>query len=182
MRNSGQRGRKGYTLVELALAVGVGMMVAAMSLMLFNQQVSFIRIFRAQDFLTKEAPLVNNYMGRVVGAADGYALYETIADLNGGSNAVLTNAKVIMLRFAEADGNERAAVVSYETFGGEDGLYFRLVPDKWVPGASASLGDPDWAISKQPANVVFNVEQGILRMMITGPNGEEITYSGTQQL
>jgi hypothetical protein len=48
--------------------------------------------------------------------------------------------------------------------------------------AAGALGTPDWAITKRPANVRFSIVQGILRVQVTGPNGEEIFYSGTQQL
>ena len=169
--------RRGYTLVELSLAVGVGMMVAAMSLMLFNQQVNFLRIFRAQDFLTREAPLVSNYASRVINNAEGYSLFTDMTALKGGDAPVLADARVLVLRFKEADGSERASVLSFEEFDGDDGLYYRLVPSD-----GSALGDPSWALTKQPADVTFSVDQGILRMKLTGPNGEELIYSGTQQL
>jgi hypothetical protein len=43
------------------------------------------------------------------------------------------------------------------------------------------LGTPQWHISKQPTNVSFALQSGVLRMTLTGPNGEQITYSGTMQ-
>ena len=177
MKTCRKRKARGYTLVELTLAMSIGMMVAAMSLMLFNQQVSFLRIFRAQDFLTREAPLISNYVARVINNAEGYSLYTDINALKNGDTAVLSDANVLVLRFKQSDGTERAAVLSYEDFNSEPGLYYRLVPDD-----GSALGDPDWAITKQPADAVFSVEQGILRMTLSGPNGEELTYSGTQQL
>ncbi|WP_200279448.1 prepilin-type N-terminal cleavage/methylation domain-containing protein [Haloferula rosea] len=178
MRRVSFRRKRGYTLVELTLAMSVGMMVAAISLMLFNQQMSFLRIFRAQDFLVREAPLISNYMVRVIGSAEGYQLFSDMASLRSGDGAVLEDAKVLVLRFMESDGTERASVLSFEDPGGGlgPGLYYRLIPDSGV------VGSPDWAISKEPADVTFAVEQGILRMTLSGPNGEELVYSGTQQL
>jgi len=177
MRTNLQQGkrRRGYTLIELALAMGIGMMVAGMSLLLFNQQMAFLRIFRAQDFLTREAPLINNYVVRVIGAAEGYRLYTDMTALKTGQAPVLADAKVLVLRFREADGTIRASVLSFEDAGEGDGLYYRVMPDSGV------LGDPDWALTKQPVDVVFSVEQGVLRMYLEGPNGESLVYSGTQQ-
>jgi type II secretory pathway component PulJ len=174
-RAPGRRRRGGYTLLELALAMSIGMMVAAMSLLLFNQQMAFLRIFRAQDFLTREAPLINNYVVRVIGAAEGYRLYTDLEALTGGADPVLADAKVLVLRFREADGTVRASVLSFEGSGEDEGLYYRVIPETGV------LGDPDWAVSKQAESVVFSVEQGVLRMRLAGPNGESLVYSGTQQ-
>lgn len=176
MRRSPVRFRRGYTLVELSLAMSVGMMVAAVSLMLFNQQMSFIRIFRAQDFLVREAPIISNYVARVIGSAEGYQLFTDMNALRNGEGAVLEDAKVLVLRFTESDGKQMASIMSFEDPGDGAGLYYRLIPSSGVVGA------PDWAITKEPSDIKFAVEQGILRMTLSGPNGEELVYSGTQQL
>lgn len=176
MNSSRPRARRGYTLVELSLAMTTGLVVATLLLALVNQQIAFLRIFNAQNFLTTEAPVINNYLARVIGSAEGYRLYESVADLVAGEDPVLADAPVIMLRFKEPDGSFRASVLSFENPGTGQGLYYRMVTRAGV------LGTPDWALTKRPANVNFAVVQGILRVRITGPNGEEIVYSGTQQL
>jgi hypothetical protein len=176
MKSARLRSRRGYTLVELSLAMTTGLVVATLLLALVNQQIAFLRIFNAQNFLTTEAPVINNYLARVIGSAEGYRLYESVADLVAGEDPVLADAPVIMLRFKEPDGSFRASVLSFENPGTGQGLYYRMVTRAGV------LGAPDWALTKRPANVNFAVVQGILRVRITGPNGEEIVYSGTQQL
>jgi hypothetical protein len=168
--------RGGYTLLELSVAMLVGILIAGISLMLFSQQMLFLRIFRSQDFLTREAPLINNYVVRVIGGAEGYALYSDIGSLRNGGGAVLTDATVVVLRYKLPEGGERASILSFEDPGTGLGLYYRVVPESGVVGA------PDIALSKQPTGVRFAVEQGILRMYLNGPNGEELVYSGTQQL
>lgn len=168
---------RGYTLIELTLAMGLGIVVAGLTLMLFNQQMAFLRIFGAQDFLTREAPLINNYMVRVIGSADGFQLYEDMASLRSGADPVLEDASVLLLRFNEPDGSSRASVISFHDPGSGPGLYYTVVPNSGAISVS-----PDWALSKKPADVSFAVEMGILRMYVTGPNGEELVYSGTDQL
>jgi len=170
--------RRAFTLLELTLALGIGMMIAGIGLLLFQQQLSFIRIFNAQDFLTREAPLINNYVVRVIGTAEGYQLYTSMDSLKNGDNPVLADADVLVLRFREADGAVRESVLSFEQpENGEPGLYYRVVdPVTGLPE------NPDWALSKQPADVTFAVEQGVLRMRLDGPNGERLVYSGTEQL
>ena len=169
--------RKGFTLVELALAIGVGLVVSSMALALFNQQLAFIRILRAQDFLTREAPMINNYVVRVIGAAEGYLLYPDMDTMRAGGPPVLADASVLVLRFRQPDGSFRGAVLSFEddaTLG--EGLYYRVMDQ-----AGAVGDEPDWWLSRQPADVNFAVEQGVLRMTVDGPNGERLTYSGTDQ-
>lgn len=173
---SKQNVRRGYTLLELSLAMSVGVMVAAMGLLLFNQQMAFLRIFKAQDFLTREAPMINNYVVRVIGAAEDYRLYEDVDALKNGEDPVLTGAKALVLRFKEADGSMRASILSFEDPGTGLGLYFTMIPE------TGAIPSPDWALSKQPTLVTFMVDQGVLRMVVAGPNGEELIYSGTQQL
>jgi hypothetical protein len=168
--------RRGYTLLELSLAMSTGMLVAVLLLALVNQQIAFLKIYNAQNFLTTEAPLINNYLARVIGSAEGYRLYESVDDLVDGSPPVMAEAPVIMLRFKEPDGTFRASVLSFEDPGTGQGLYYRLI-DK-----SGTVGDPDWALSRRPSDVRFSIVQGILRVRVSGPHGEEIYYSGTQQL
>lgn len=162
--------------MELSLAMSVGIMVASMGLMLFNQQMAFLRIFRAQDFLTREAPMINNYVIRVIGAAEDYRLYEDVDALKNGESPVLTGATALVLRFRESDGSMRASILSFEDPGTGPGLYYTMIPENGaIPG-------PEWALSRQPSLVSFAVEHGVLRMIVAGPNGEELVYSGTQQL
>jgi hypothetical protein len=168
--------RRGYTLIELSLAMSTGIVVAALVLSLVNQQLSFLRIFRAQSFLVTEAPQINNHLSKIVGNADSYMLYATVGDLQAGTGAVMADARAILLQFKQPDGTFRAAVLSFENPGTGSGLYYRMVTSTGV------LGNPSWALSKRPADVRFSLEQGILRVRLTGPNGEELVYSGAMQL
>ncbi|MCW1921631.1 type II secretion system GspH family protein [Luteolibacter arcticus] len=169
------RGR-GYTLIELTLAMSVGIVISALVMSLVNQQLAFLRIFRAQSFLVTEAPMLNNYLVKVVGNADSYRLYASVEDLVAGRAQVMENAPVIMLRFKEPNGTFRASVLSFENPGTGSGLYYRMV------NTSGVLGSPSWSLSKRPTNVRFSIEQGILRVRVSGPNGEEVIYSGAMQL
>jgi len=169
------RGR-GYTLIELTLAMSVGIVISGLIMSLVNQQLAFLKIFRAQSFLVTEAPMLNNYVVKIIGNADSYRLYASVDDLVAGRAQVMDNAPVIMLRFKEPNGTFRASVLSFENPGTGSGLYYRMVNNAGV------LAAPSWVLSKRPTNVRFSIEQGILRMLVSGPNGEELTYSGAIQL
>jgi len=170
------RFRRGYTLVELSLAMMTGMMIAAMLLAIFNQQVAFLKIFSAQSFLTSEAPIINNYLSKVIGSAEGYQLYPNMTTLQGGGSPVLEDAPVLLLLFKEPDGTSRASILSFENPGTGDGLYFRRVT------TNGTISDPEWVLSKEVDAVNFYVQEGVLRVRLTGPNQEQIVYSGAQQL
>ena len=83
---------------------------------------------------------------------------------------------VVMLLFSQPDGSQRYALLSFEDRGTGPALFYYLVPQSGVIEA------PQMAISSQPSNVVFSLEEGVLRMTLDGPAGERITYSGTMQL
>ena len=167
---------RGYTLIELTLAMSVGVIISAIIMAMVNQQLAFLKIFRVQNFLVTEAPMLNNYIVKVVGNADSYRLYASVDDLVGGRAQVMTDAPVIMLRFKEPNGTFRASVLSFENPGTGSGLYYRMV------NTSGVLGAPSWSLSKRPTDVRFSIEQGILRVRVTGPNREQVIYSGATQL
>lgn len=167
--------RRGFTLVELSVGVLIGILVAAMVLVLLNQQLAFVRIYSAQNFLTQEAPIISTYMNRLIGQADRYRLHRNRAEAITGANPVLADATALRLNFQQPDGTSRSAILCFENRGTGNALYYYLVP---LVGAPA---DPQWAVSKQPTNVRFSIENGILRTRLTGPAGEQIIYSGTMQ-
>lgn len=170
-----KRARRGFTLIELSVAIMLGLATGSMVIVLFKQQLSFLTIFKAQNFLTEEAPIVSMYVSRLVGKADRFRLHDSVADALSGTNPRLTESPVVVLNFRQPDGTMRATILSFENRGTGLALYYYVVP---VTGV---LGAPLWAVTKTPSKVAFKMDSGVLRMVLTGPNSEEITYSGTMQ-
>ena len=164
--------RSGFTLVELTLVISVGMAIGAMVLVLFNQQLAFLKIYRAQNFLTDEAPLVSIHVSRLVGKAERFRLHATVASALAGTAPTYAASPVLVLNFRQPDGVMRASILSFEDRGLGKALYYYVVP------LSGTLGAPEWYLTKAPKDVSFAVNQGILRMTLTGPNNEVVTYSG----
>jgi hypothetical protein len=79
---------------------------------------------------------------------------------------------VVVLNFRQPDGTFRAGILSFEDRGAGNALYYYVIP------LSGVLEDPEWAVTSRPTNVSFFVESGIIRTRLTGPAGEEITFSG----
>ena len=169
--------RRGFTLIELSLAMGIGMAIATLVLMLVNQQLAFLNLLKAQDFLTEEAPMISLYVGKMAGKADRFRLHASVADALAGRDPRLTESPVMLMNFRQPDGTMRASILSFETQNGREALNYYMVP----VSASPTLGAPHWSITKKADDILFFVEEGILRMQITGPAQERVTYSGTMQ-
>jgi hypothetical protein len=167
--------RRGFTLVELSVAIMLGMLTGTMVIALFNQQLAFLKIYHAQNFLTEEAPVISMYVSRLVGKADRFRLHDTVADAVAGVRPRLTSSPVLVMNFRQPDGTMRASILSFEDRGAGMALYDYVVP------TSGALGTPQWYITNKPSNIEFVVEQGVLRMILTGPASEQIVYSGTMQ-
>jgi prepilin-type N-terminal cleavage/methylation domain-containing protein len=168
--------RRGFTLVELSLAMVMGSLAGAMILALFNQQIAFLQIYRTQNFLTEEAPIISAYLSRIIGGADRYRLHDSLDDALNGRNPRMGPSPVAVFNFRQPNGTMRATILSFEDRGEGEQLYYYVVPEVGV------IAEPEWSVSSAPANVEFVVEQGILRVILTGPAGEQITYSGAMQL
>lgn len=167
--------RSGFTLIELTVGIMVGLAVSSMVLGLFNQQLAFLNIYKTQNFLAEEAPVISLHVGRLVGKADRFRLHDSVANALAGVNPRMGPSPVVVLNFRQPDGTMRASILAFQNLGSGSALYYYVVP------VSGVLGTPQWAITNKPANVQFTMEQGILRMTLTGPAGEQIIYSGSMQ-
>lgn len=171
MKNNPTR-RLGFTLVELTIVLMIGMMVSSMVLAIFNQQMAFLRMYRTQSFLNEEAHIVNLYVSKLVGKADRFRLHDSVSDALSNINPRTSDASVCVLNFLQPDGSVRASILAFEDRGDGPALYYYVVP------VSGVLADPEWAITDKAEDVEFSMELGILRTRLTGPEGEQITYSG----
>ncbi|MEO7097740.1 MAG: prepilin-type N-terminal cleavage/methylation domain-containing protein [Luteolibacter sp.] len=171
-----RRMHRGFTLIELSLAIMLGMATGAMVLALFNNQMAFLKIYSAQNFLTEEAPIISMYVGKLVGKADRFRLHNTVEDAAAGLRVVDTPdtpSSVVVLNYRQPDGTVRASILAFDKES--HALYYYVVPVNGV------LGAPQWAVTKKATDVTFSMEKGILRMELRGPSHEKITYSGAMQ-
>ncbi|MGD7651973.1 MAG: hypothetical protein ACQCXQ_02075 [Verrucomicrobiales bacterium] len=176
MKTGKRRIGRAFTIIELTIAMSLGMAVAAMIIALFNQQLAFLRMYRTQSFLMEEAPLISLHVSKLVGRAERFRLHASLEDALNGDNPRSDASPVVVLNYRQPDGTVRAALLAFHDIGEGEALYYYIVP------SSGPLGDPQWYISNKAANIEFVLDEGVLRMVITGPEGEEVTYSGTMQL
>ena len=164
--------KRGFTLIELSLAIMIGLVVGAMTMTMLNQQITFLKIFRAQSFLNEEAPIISYHVSKLFIKAERFRLHASLDDAIAGDDPQLTDSPVAVLNFRQPDGTLRAGILSFEDRGDGEALYYYVVP------LSGVLGEPEWAVTNKPTNVSFFVESGIIRTRLTGPAGEVITFSG----
>ncbi len=175
MKVSAKGIRRGFTLLELTITMMVGMTIGATMLAMLNQQIAFLRIFQAQGFLNEEVPVISNHISKLLGSAQRFRLHASVADALAGRNPRLTNSPVLVLNFTQPDGTIRAGILSFENRGQGNALYYYVVP------VSGVLAAPQWAVTNKPTDVNFTVESGILRVHLTGPAGERVSFSGAMQ-
>jgi len=172
MRKFSRKLRKGFTILEMTVAMMVGMAVGGTILAMLNQQIAFLRIFRAQSFLNEEAPIISAHISKLLINAERFRLHASVADALSGANPRLTDSPVMVLNYRQPDGSFRAGILSFENRGQGNALFYYVVP------VSGVLSTPQWAVTNKPTNVSFFMDSGVVRTRITGPAGEEIIFSG----
>lgn len=171
--------KRAFTLIEMSIAITLAMSIGAIMITLLQQQISFHRIIRAQNFLVQEAPQVSNTITQILNRADAYRIHVDLTDAIANSGAVESGGKILVVGFHNPDQTQDFGMIAYELIDGEPVLgYYNLS----AAGAFAGAGNPDWIISRQVRNVDFFIQNGVFRLQLTGPAGESITYSGTPRL
>ena len=174
-----RRTRHGFTLIELSIAMTIALSIGAIMVTLLQQQISFLRIMRAQNFLVQEAPQVSNTITQILARADAYRIHDDLSDAVSDADAVLAGGKVLVVGFMNPDQTQDFGIIAFETIDNEPVLgYYNLSS----AGTFAGAGHPDWIISHRVRDVEFFVENGVFRLQLFGPAGESITYSGTPRL
>lgn len=170
--------KRGFTLIEMTLVLTVGLMVAAISLTLFNSQLMSYKILGAQNFLISEAPQINNTLNRIIPRANFFRMYASLADARTGTGSVISGGKVLALKFQDVanPADSSFGVIAYDDEA-NDLNYYHVSSMAEL----AVVTSPSWSITTRLNDAVFYVENGVLRIKLSGPNGEEIIYSTTTQ-
>jgi type II secretory pathway pseudopilin PulG len=166
--------RRGYTLVELTLAIGLSLGVSGAIVGVLTQHSNFMRILSQFDFLRDDAPQINSVMSRLTGQAVSYRLYATKADAFANTDAVNTGGTALRLIFRNPSGLIDQTVVVFENISGRDQLNLYQFNGSWP-------AQKDWTITSKATVVTFADTTGILEMTLTGPQAEQITYSATSE-
>ena len=174
--------RQGFTIVELTVVMLIGLMISAATLGLFSNQIAMFSTLRTQNFLLRDAPQINSTLNKIVPRANAFQMFASINNL-ADANGVTADASVLALRFnsptvaAQGDAtlNFTYSVIAFDAATGNLNYYNNLI----APSAINANTPPSWRISSNISNVVFFVQNGVIRARITGNSGEQITFSST---
>src|SRR5690606_4909292 len=152
MKRSPSSRSRGFTLVEMSLALSLTLGIAATIVVLLQQQVSFVGMISRFQFLREEAPQINTLLATLLNKADSYRIYSNREQAVSGSGAVNRDGRALRLRFRNPDGSQSHAIVAFEEQEGRNRLnfYFRKENQASWPNA------PSWTISALPSAVDFS--------------------------
>lgn len=177
MRAPLSRATRGFTLIEMTLAMALTLGIAAAVIGMLQQQISFTGILARFQFLREDAPQINTLMTNLVNRSDSYRIYGSRANAIAATGAVQTGGRALRLRFREPDGTTSNAIISFEDHNGKNRLNFYYRPN----GQTSWPTTPTFVISSLPSLVDFSNNTGILLVTMTGPNSEQITYAGNPE-
>ena len=104
----------GFTLLELTVAMIVGLMIVTISLTLFTQQLSIYKILRTQNFMIHEAPQINSMLNSIVSRANSLTVVDenqiTLTYNNPGDNTATTAD----ITFANGDLTYKSSVSEWK--------------------------------------------------------------------
>ena len=172
MRIRAKKLRRAFTLLELTMALAIGMVIGGIVLAMFNQQIAFLRIFRAQSFLSEEAPLVGSHISKLLMNAERYQLFANFNDAERERNATLDESPVIRIYYRQIDGTPVSGILSFDPIAGRLDYYVET---------GGVFNAPQWAVTTRAEDVKFLMQSGIIRCQLTGPADEQITFSGSMQ-
>lgn len=168
--------RRGFTLVEMAAALMMMMILSGTIVTLVSQHTFLMQILNNSSFLSEEAPRINALMSSIVNQADSYFIFENLADAQAplGAANPSNDGGAVRLTFRNPSGATDESIISYDP--GESKLnYYYKDP---VAGWSAV---PNWTITSRPTAVWFQNGTGILEVVCIGPDGEGIIFSGASE-
>ena len=165
----------GSTLLEMAVTMMAALAIASASMAILSQQINFTRMMRTQSFLLEEAPMIDSLMAPMLGRVDSYRIYGDVAGAKGGGPGVTSGGRALLLAFRGATGSYAYGIISGETqTDGTTTIGYYYNNGAWG-------NQPDWVLSTRAAGVEFFVQDGVLRVRLSGPAGEQVTFSGHTQ-
>ncbi|NJM37302.1 MAG: hypothetical protein HC845_05205 [Akkermansiaceae bacterium] len=189
MKNLVRPHHRGVTLLELTVVILLGLLMAGMLMGLAQQQITFLNLLSRQNFLVDEAPLLNNYINRVISKADRFSVHAAVpaAGARVADAAILGAGPTLKLTYNLPDGTNRESVLYFRraALGNPGGLFLRT----FQPGAGGALNTEVtlYSATSVTTNIIFSIgavgspNAGLLVVTLNGPQNETIAFAGTTQ-
>jgi type II secretory pathway pseudopilin PulG len=176
-----KRRQGGFTLIELALVMGISVLVASGLIGLFNAHIQMVNQASKFKFLAQDAPIIGLLLTRTMGNAEDYRIYPSRAAAANDTGRALSGPAVRLWMAqpysisSPQDSTKwfQEAILSFETINGHQGIYFFLKdPNTGFPAT------PNWELGGgiQLGNATFDANSGILLVTLNGPPNNVWTY------
>ncbi|HEV3209744.1 MAG TPA: prepilin-type N-terminal cleavage/methylation domain-containing protein [Chthoniobacterales bacterium] len=183
-RTTGQQ--SGFTLIELTLVVSVSVMIATALVGMLNLHLQTMNQAAQYRFVAKDAPFIGLLMTKTIGNAEDYRIFASRANAVAGTPAapaVLTGPAVrLWMRQPNStstniDQTYREAILSFESIGGSQGIYFFLAGNNGTfPTA------PSWELAGVPLTAAtFEATSGVLLVTLNGSYGDQYTFAAEKK-
>jgi prepilin-type N-terminal cleavage/methylation domain-containing protein len=178
-----KRQQSGFTLIELSLVVSLSLMIATALVALFNTHLRMVNQAAQYQFLAKDASFIGLLVTKTLGNAEDYRIFANRNNAVAGTPAVLTGSAVrLWMRqpnstFANINGTYREAILSFESIGGQQGIYFFLANSNGTfPTA------PSWQLAGgQLTAATFDASSGVLLATLNGSYGDQYTFAAEKK-
>jgi hypothetical protein len=178
------RQQSGFTLIELTLVVSISIMIATALVGMLNLHLQTMNQATQYRFLAKNAPFIGLLMTRTIGNAEDYRIFANRANAVANTSAVLTGSAVrLWMRQPYAAPNTdpyREAILSFETIGGRQGIYFFLANNGTFPATFPA--SPGWELAGAPLTAAtFDATSGVLLVTLNGSYGDQYTFAAEKK-
>jgi len=176
-----KRRQGGFTLIELALVMGISVLVASGLIGLFNAHIQMVNQASKFKFLAQDARIIGLLLTRTIGNAEDYRIYPSRAAAENQTGAVLSGPAV-RLWMAQPNGTSfRQAILSFETINGHQGIYFFLADP-----TGAFPATPNWELAGgQLTSATFDANsqafRGILLVTLNGSNNDWYQFAAEKK-
>jgi prepilin-type N-terminal cleavage/methylation domain-containing protein len=177
-----KRRQGGFTLIELALVMGISVLVASGLIGMFNAHIQMVNQASKFKFLAQDAPTIGLLLTRTIGNAEDYRIYNTGPDARSPNGTPMLTGPAVRLWMRQPNSTFRQAVVSFETptsgpFSGHSGIYFFLADDTGTFSAT-----PNWELAGgQLTNATFDANSGVLLVTLNGSNNDWYQFAAEKK-
>jgi hypothetical protein len=201
-----RRRQSGFTLIELALVMGMSVMVAGLLIGMFQAHVQMLNQAAKNNFLAGDAPFIGLLLTRTIGNAEDYRIYAT-GPVARASGAPALTGSAVQLWMRQPNSTFRQAVVSYETASYPAGnpahqaLYFYLATSPattttpatysstptwelaggWLTGATFSVSLPSTPVNQYQLVVTNPSMAGVLIVILNGTWNDWYAFSAEKK-
>jgi len=132
------------------------------------------------QFLAKDAPFIGLLLTRTIGNAEDYRIYTSRAAATSTTGTPVLTGPAVRLWMAQPNGTFRQAIVSFETVGSHQAIYFFLAD----PTTGAFPAIPSWQLAGgQLTNATFSFDPntGVLLATLNGSYGDQYTFAAEKK-